>query len=353
MVQVPASFDRIGIRVGSPPSNWYHATSGLFLDTGNFRTEAYFDPTVYPASGGTPVFELDGHDGAVLAVAATEERLATSDGSVTVGTADGQRLVELPGLSSVTDIAWHPDGRRLATAEERQLSIWDTDSADEPMVDFSIGNDVRAIEFSADGSLLLTTGTGGVVEGWSVTDGTPQLLIFLGFNRNVGALDVSPIGQLVATVNNDGTVLVLDLTTGEVTAEAVVHLFDGTAIAYSPDGTLLATGSLDGTVAILDAETLEERFRITLDAAVVAVAFSPDGSEFVVGDAGGRVGRLSRNLHRPARPSPDARDPGTHRRRVPPLPPRGLREDSRHAAWYYKSAGGGTRTHIGENPTRS
>ena len=96
------------------------------------------------------------------------------------------------------------------------------------------------------------------------------------------------------------------------------------AVAFSPDGTRVATGSYDGSARVFDAATGTEIARLDHDDSVSAVAFSPDGTRVATGSydrqrAGVRRG--DRHGDRPPGPRRQrvrggvqpGRDPGGHR----------------------------------------
>jgi eukaryotic-like serine/threonine-protein kinase len=116
-------------------------------------------------------------------------------------------------LDPVTDIAFSPDGRRLATVDRRHVRCWDALNG-RPL-------------WQADGSGVRTIA-------WS------------------------PIADKLATGGNDHCIRLRDATTGTEQEIHDAHQGDILGLRYFPDGTRLASASYDNTVRIWDATTLNE-----------------------------------------------------------------------------------------------
>ena len=133
----------------------------------------------------------------------------------------------------VYDVAFSPDGARVATGSDDAVRIFD----------------------AATGTALARSGPGG----------------------QVYAVAFSPDGTRVAAGRSDGTGSVFDAATGSELAR-LDHQGQVYAVAFSPDGAWVATGSGDGTARVFDATTGAQRVRIDHRGEVYAVAFSPDGA---------------------------------------------------------------------------
>ncbi|MFQ5968105.1 MAG: TIR domain-containing protein [Acidimicrobiia bacterium] len=159
-----------------------------------------------------------------------------------------------------------------------------------------------AVAFSPDGRLLVTPGissssseasgqaeTVTVIAGsstvivWDVTSG--QVLGTLeGHEGLVTNLTFSPDGSHVATSSSDRTARVWNVSTGEELMRFVGHEDGLISVAFSPDGRLLATTGMDEAARIWDVQSGDELAALENPFAS-GLAFSPDGTVLAV--AGG------------------------------------------------------------------
>ncbi len=212
-----------------------------------------------------PMQSWPGHDDAViyLGVAADDRLLSVgregwvrwwdpATGMVEQGwPAEGAPLL---GASLSTD------GTTLATAgQDGTVRIWEAASG-RPLQQVSPEqNPYGAVALSPDGSLL-ATGEGADVQVWNARTGAPETRLtgklvkpgtaeeeWIGHEKPVSALVFGPGGAFLASGDEDGTLLVWDLTTGEST-ETRGHLGRVLDVAVSSDGAYLLSGGTDNTL---------------------------------------------------------------------------------------------------------
>jgi WD40 repeat protein len=206
----------------------------------------------------------------------------------------GHEVLTLNVPTDVWGLAYSPDGRRLATADNSHaVSIRDAATGRilltlvEP--DPIHGTTLVDARFSPDGTRLaacVVAASAGWVTLWDATTGrvTGKLT---GHSTHVINVVFSPDGRRLATASHDRTVKVWDAESGRELWSLPAQADRVNGVAFSPDGTRLATASRDGAVALWDAATSRALSTPNFHrGSVVGVAFSPDGR--FLATAGGR-----------------------------------------------------------------
>ncbi len=110
----------------------------------------------------------------------------------------------------------------------------------------------------------------------------------LKFSSLVQGVAYAPNGQWLAVGLDDGSVKIVEVTTGHELYNLKGHTDRVYAVSISPNGELLATASFDQTVRFWDVETGSEVSVLRdFKDKVVSAAFSPDGKLLATGEAGG------------------------------------------------------------------
>jgi serine/threonine protein kinase/WD40 repeat protein len=208
-------------------------------------------------------------DGQLLAVALKDDgvQLRGTDSLAPIGESLG------PTGGEVTDLAFSPDGQRLAVytgVYNGTVTVWDVESR----------------------SLLRgPIDTPGSFRGTLAAVLTPDGAPVLGRDRNASVVSSSRDGRLVAVQTGIATVEIWDVAqrslvqTLQIPGDSPI----GWAVALSADGRLLAAGGLAPTVWIWDVATGELALEIeqNVGIGVWSVEFSPDGSVLAVSGADG------------------------------------------------------------------
>jgi WD40 repeat protein len=197
---------------------------------------------------------------------------------------------------AVRDIAFSPDGKRLATASaDGTAKVWDLASAAAATGQelFTLGHDdwVYDIAFSPDGQRLATASRDGTAKMWDVAS-EEELFTLSGHGGAVWDIAFSPDGKRLATGSRDGTAKVWDLASAAAASGQEVFTLTGHtdvvySIAFSPDGKRLATASADGTAKLWSTDSGQELFTLVHTDWVYGVSFSPDGTHLVTASADG------------------------------------------------------------------
>ena len=217
--------------------------------------------------------------------------------------------------SRFEDVAFSPDGRRLAAAGQVDSRLPNGEPAPRPdtdgnglvlVFDLETGKMlwrvaggstgfIRDLAFSPDGQTLATADNTSTITIWdSRTGGVRRQL--RGHNRLVSYLAFSPDGTKLASASWDSTVVVWDLVDSHAMTRLQGHMRSVLSVAFSPDGRRLATSSEDQTVRLWDVETGQEVLTLHGHTDIVpTVAFSPDGNRLATAGADGVV--LVREAH--------------------------------------------------------
>lgn len=160
----------------------------------------------------------------------------------------------LSSTSSITTVAWSPDGQTLASANTgRTIHLWNAETgtllrtltAEQPLT--------WSLVWSPDGQQLATSSLNGDIYLWH--NQTGKLLHTLSGHQDLAWSVVwSPDGQKLASGSLDHTVCLWNTQTGELLHKLLQHTDPIITIVWSPDGQKLASGSFDHTICLWDVE---------------------------------------------------------------------------------------------------
>jgi WD40 repeat protein/serine/threonine protein kinase len=196
-------------------------------------------------------------------------------------------LGERVAMGSGFDVAFSPDGRRLAAPIRDKTIIWDAATGQELLTLQGHTDQVRRLAFSRDGRRLATASKDKTVKVWDVAPDhraqiTEPLLTLCGHKEEVNGVAFSPDGHLLASSGFDQKIKVWEAATGKELQELPALLRRGQPrsgnLAFSPDNRLLACGGPENTVKVWEAATGREIFSLRgHHEEVFSVIFSPDG----------------------------------------------------------------------------
>lgn len=224
------------------------------------------------------------------------------------------RTITMPpktGTDESMDVAFSPDGQRLATLSDA-LRIWDTEgNSKTPLSEFTnLDQDEQpwSVTFSPDGEVLAQTNMNGTIRLWNIAGldmAWPQYSnVIKGHNGAVWQGAFSPDGRLYASVGDDGAVKLWDwnnyypfLSTIDQPA-AVPSKDQRLAVGYQGHGQLwIATRNLK-TVTLYDGSTGNKLGQFSASEAdsnekPLSRIFSADGTHMAIGYRESYANRLS------------------------------------------------------------
>jgi WD40 repeat protein/serine/threonine protein kinase len=172
---------------------------------------------------------------------------------------DGLRLTNARLVHAgqrVYSVDWSANGKYIATGSDDVdsgfVQLWSVETGKRVDRLFSTGADahtapVLSVEFSKDGSKLLTASEDGSARVWDVENGT-RIHLLASHSNWVWDAAFSPDDKWVVTASQDGTAIVWDALTGVPEPPFTGH--DGAvySVAFAPDSLHVATGGYDRRV---------------------------------------------------------------------------------------------------------
>ena len=189
------------------------------------------------------------------------------------------------GKGSIEQIAYSPDGSRLAVATQLGIWVYDTQTGRELALLKEHTDTVTSLAYSPDGRTLASGSLDRTILLWDAQTGTRRST--LSPISGVYSLAYSPDGSTLATGGRHGTVQLWDAATGNLRSTHSEHTDSVLSLAFSPDGSTLASSGGDNVI-LWDAAT--GSLRNTLgNSSCWTLAFSPDGSTLATGGRHGTV----------------------------------------------------------------
>lgn len=140
--------------------------------------------------------------------------------------------------------------------------------------------------FSPDGSTFAATHATNVVVRDSLTGERARTITVP--DATALALQYSVDGSIIASGWSDGSIRLIEATTGVIVAQLSASTSAVSALAFSPDGSRLASGAHDSSVSVWQVETARPLLQLDgLGNAVQSLAFSPDGAKLIGSSASG------------------------------------------------------------------
>jgi WD40 repeat protein len=203
------------------------------------------------------------------------------------------RLSSEPLASTITDVAWAVNKRRVAAACYGGVSWFELEHGRRPAKHFAWKGSVLRLAPSPDGRWLPVGAQDNTVHIWRLW--SADELEMNGYPTKVEHLAWHHASRWMA-VGNLGEITIWDFggrgPGGRRPQQIDAHERSISALAFQPDGDLMASGSRDGTFAIWDTSgkrATEVARRSPDGEEIAALAWSPSGDDLVVATAAGAV----------------------------------------------------------------
>jgi WD40 repeat protein/uncharacterized caspase-like protein len=191
------------------------------------------------------------------------------------------------GKYGAVAIDWSADGRWVAASQPQGIGkpvpilVYDLTTSAEPVV-FVPNTEGSVISISRDGLFFVWADRFGVMQVWDipkrklrweqrlpgVAQGEP--------NHSIGSVAVSRDGQLVASGDETGRVLVRRASDGKVVHDIVAHSGGAGRLRFTPDGKYLVSSGGDGRTRFSDLRTMQEVVSFVWAGGEEAVIATPD-----------------------------------------------------------------------------
>ena len=213
---------------------------------------------VYNFENGRKIKTLKGHTKRIGDVAISPDNktlVSVSGGDRTIRVWDvesGDLLTTLAdNVGPTTHAAFTPDGKMFITGaigDDRTIKIWDAETFELLRISDQQPGYVNGLDVTADGKKVVAA-VRNFIKVWDVAT-VSELFTVKGPSLEINDIAISPDGNMVATANKEGTIMLFDINTGENLGTLQGHKGWVLSLAFSPDGKLLYSGAEDKLVKI-------------------------------------------------------------------------------------------------------
>ena len=158
-------------------------------------------------------------------------------------------------IGTIQSVVFSPDDQLLTSAGEEGVRVWDVASRSLRQVVSSYGKRVWCVAFSPDGLTLALCGRDGLAKLHNVGVAPPRKACNPRSSRSQHMVALSPDGLTAASPQEDFSIRLWNVLTGELGPECVGHRDHIRAMCFCADGKALLTMSFDKTARIWDTAT--------------------------------------------------------------------------------------------------
>jgi WD40 repeat protein len=218
--------------------------------------------------------------------------IAGRSGDVKLLEADSGKTIFSKKLNSPAHVAFSPDGESITTAtESKTVQIWDVPSGDEQAKLLGATMPLRCVAFSPDGKKLAAGGgvqqkkgeANGTIFVWNVVTRAMNHKLESETLAPISTIAFSPDGKRIAGVSAIRQVRIWDIAGSKVLLTTLPQP-QVLGLAFSPDGQTLAAATGDGSVLLLDSTSGNETGAIKAqEGSCHCMAFTDGGKKLISG----------------------------------------------------------------------
>jgi WD40 repeat protein len=208
-------------------------------------------------------------------------------------------LIINPPLFLVNNVAWSPNGKRIAIANQDGIfQVWKAKTGEFVSTHYESERSLQTfiLGWSADNKRIISRGDHGSIQGWEVWKAATGMTIFT-FSADFPIVASHDGKYVVSGGSSSGNLLVWDTSTGQQVLTVQTQTDEVTSIQWSPNDKLFATtnlkllsnNSLDYTVQVWDATTGEHLSTYRgpgKGASIDSFSWSPDSKQIVAASGG-------------------------------------------------------------------
>ncbi|HEY9825942.1 MAG TPA: DUF4468 domain-containing protein [Stenomitos sp.] len=187
-------------------------------------------------------------------------------------TASGQQIKNFKGhKDDVQSVIFSKDGKMIISGDRGgNIIVWDSQKGNK-LQEIKLSDDIN--QMSINGNHLAVAVNSKKINVIDLMSQPTKITGLEGHKNDIKAVTFTRDGSLLVTGSDDKSIMLWDLSKGKMTKELKGHADDILSVALSSNGKLLASGSDDKRVLIWDLETSAIKKTLLHSNKVVRVAF--------------------------------------------------------------------------------